>query len=52
MVVAVLHVALDALDMLAITAVHVGSLFFHDGPSFQNGSFSLDDGDKSPIIGY
>ena len=42
MIVAILDVALDALDMLAITAVDIGSLFFHDATSFQNGRFCND----------
>jgi hypothetical protein len=40
-IITILYVALNALDMLAITTVHVASLLFHDGSSFQNGRFFL-----------
>ena len=36
-VIAVLNVALDALDVLAIAIAHFCSLFFHDSNSFPNG---------------
>ena len=30
MIIAVLHIALDALDVLAVTAAFVGSVIFHE----------------------